>query len=133
VASDYDSKTSYFRPMDLAFQNIRNVLRARTVCLPNSKELRVQSKENNSQAKEDHPQVTIDTSKVEVDSTTQNLHVVYDHHSSGGSDWFCCTCPDGGGSSWSWICVVCRHGRCVNCAYAKDISRHSTSTHEEVK
>jgi hypothetical protein len=52
VASDHDSNTSYFRPMDLAFQDIRNVLRARTVCLPNFKALHVQKKENNPQAAE---------------------------------------------------------------------------------
>ncbi|KAF2787482.1 hypothetical protein K505DRAFT_379556 [Melanomma pulvis-pyrius CBS 109.77] len=34
VASDYDSKTTYFRPMDVAFRDIRKVLRAKTVCLP---------------------------------------------------------------------------------------------------
>lgn len=34
VASDYDSKTTYFRPMDVAFRDIRKVLRAKNVCLP---------------------------------------------------------------------------------------------------
>lgn len=73
VASDYDSNTSYFRPMDLAFQNIRNVLRAGTVCLPDFKAPRMQSNKTDSQAEEASLLVANNALKTEVEKTGERL------------------------------------------------------------
>jgi hypothetical protein len=71
VASDYDSNISYFRPMDLALRNIRNVLRAKTVCLPDVKAFHAQSSKQNPKVETSSFLDADDISKAEVGQTSE--------------------------------------------------------------